>query len=306
MIWGGLFVSETITLSELSAYRSLLDMLYDTYRIVDPEQKKVLAVKQDQLYETGQSCFAALGRSMPCDNCVSCHSNTQEKSSIKILSLGTCIYIVWAVPITGEARTLSLELMKNITDNLINDSPASPDGQGILNAVSELNDMVVRDHLTGLYNRRYIDDRLASDVSRARERQGPLSIIFIDVDRFKHINDTYGHETGDLVLQATGKAIGSCIRTEGDWAARYGGDEFLICLSGADTEQARVVSSRILTAVAGLCIPADADVIGITISIGIHTTIKGTQTAEDILRAADKNMYESKHSGKNRVTATAD
>ena len=136
----------------------------------------------------------------------------------------------------------------------------------------------------------------------AAGKKQALSVVFIDVDNFKHINDTYGHATGDLVLQATARALQSCVRGDGDWAARFGGDEFVACLGDADSAAARRIAERIREAVSAASVPFGGETIRFTVSLGIQTMNGSERSAEEMLQAADRNMYSSKQSGKNRVT----
>ncbi|HBV69127.1 MAG TPA: GGDEF domain-containing protein, partial [Clostridiales bacterium] len=99
--------------------------------------------------------------------------------------------------------------------------------------------------MTLLYNRRFVDERLPIDVVNASLKNQPLSVCFIDMDNFKALNDLYGHDMGDWAIKSTAEVITKHIRSERDWAARYGGDEFLLCLNNADEKQAYAILKRI-------------------------------------------------------------
>ena len=299
-------MTDAISLEVFQAHKELFDLMYDSYRIVDPELKKVLEYHDNKLNDTDVKCYARWGRNQPCENCISYYSNRDGKSMIKLISSANCIMIIRSIPIEGAGQRLVLELMKDITDSLVYDSGNNLDAKYIVNAVSELNNMVVRDHLTALYNRRYMDDRLPIEINNAVAQKAPLSVIFIDVDNFKSINDIYGHDVGDLVLKATADTISSCIRNENDWVARYGGDEFFICLNDTDSSTALLISERISNAMSNVSVPADGKSIRVTVSLGIHTMLEKAQTAADIIKIADQNMYESKHNGKKCVTASVE
>ena len=299
-------MSDAISLEVFEAHKAIFDLMYDSYRLVNPEQKKVIEYHDGKLQDTDVKCYARWGRNKPCENCISYFSNRDGKSTIKLISSANCIMIIRAIPIENAGQKLVLELMKDITDSLVYDSGNNDDAKYIVSAVSDLNNMVIKDHLTALYNRRYMDDRLSVEVNNAIAQKEPLSVIFIDVDDFKKINDTYGHDVGDLVLKATADTISSCIRNENDWVARYGGDEFFICLSNTDAAMALAVAERVITAMSKATVPLDGSIIHITVSIGIHTMLNKEHTAADIIKIADQNMYESKHGGKKRITATVD
>jgi diguanylate cyclase (GGDEF)-like protein len=156
----------------------------------------------------------------------------------------------------------------------------------------------VTDGLTGLYNHRHLQDRLADEAELARSSGGRLAVLFCDLDWFKQFNDTYGHRYGDGVLLGTARAIESCVR-RGDVVARYGGEEFVVLLGGADAAVATDVAERIRAAVADLHFePAD---VGITMSVGIALCPEHGCTREELLSAADTAMYAAKAGGRDRV-----
>lgn len=156
-----------------------------------------------------------------------------------------------------------------------------------------MNQQIFEDSLTSLKNRRFINERLPTDIEKAAMEDWPLSIIFMDIDYLKDINDMYGHKIGDYLLKEVGSAISSCIRDKMDWAARYGGDEFLICLNNADSKRAEIVADRICDNIENIKLPIN-DSIKLTVSTGIHTMKGRKLTAEELIHEADKKMYKVK------------
>lgn len=170
-------------------------------------------------------------------------------------------------------------------------------------ANEKLRELAFRDGLTGLYNHIYFQELMEREVERANRYGHPLSLIMIDIDLFKKINDTYGHPQGDIVLKMIAAVISSTLRSS-DIAARYGGEEFSIVLPETTLEGAAVLAERIRLAVEELKIPLNCKQITQTISLGVTTydpekkkTKKGT-----IIDAADKALYSSKKNGRNRVS----
>jgi diguanylate cyclase (GGDEF)-like protein len=159
------------------------------------------------------------------------------------------------------------------------------------------------DSLTGLYNRRHLDEQLTVLLSAARRRLEPLSVLLIDVDHFKQVNDSAGHAGGDRALKQVACRLRSVVRTE-DLVGRWGGEEFLVLLPNSGPAAAMVLAERLRSAVAATPINLGTTSVLITISIGVAT---GITTAEDALvRSADDAMYESKQLGRNRVSAAAE
>lgn len=155
------------------------------------------------------------------------------------------------------------------------------------------------DELTRLFNKRYFNTQLQLEVERASRHGQPLSLLLLDIDNFKHHNDTYGHADGDRVLARLGQVIAESLRVN-DVPCRYGGEEFTIILPVTSGEQATVVAERIRIRFAGeIFQPNPQETVRKTISIGVTQYLTG-ESGQSLLERADQNMYEAKQSGKNR------
>lgn len=160
----------------------------------------------------------------------------------------------------------------------------------------------VRDTLTGLHNRRYMETHLGALVSENLERGKPVSIMMMDVDHFKGVNDSYGHDVGDEVLRELVKRIAANLR-DLDLACRYGGEEFVGALAGADSETALRVAERLRHKVQEEPFPVltEDGELRVTISVGVATTSGPDDSAELLLKRADDALYRAKKEGRNRV-----
>ena len=163
------------------------------------------------------------------------------------------------------------------------------------------------DALTGVQNRRYFEHRCQVEISQARRNKHPLACMFLDIDKFKCINDTYGHQAGDEVLTSVANFIQSQLRV-GDTIARYGGEEFVVLLPQTDMYHACQIAERIRGCIAEENIYANSvHSINLTISIGISmlpledTAAGNRHLADRMVAAADKALYQAKHGGRNRV-----
>ena len=159
-------------------------------------------------------------------------------------------------------------------------------------------EQAVTDSLTGLYNRRYFEEALEKEVQRAKRQKQPFSVIGIDLDYLKKINDTYGHNFGDIAIKTIAEVLKSNARSV-DVAARMGGEEFNVLLPGINTDGAMVAAERIRKSIEAV----EIDTIGhITGSLGVATFFEHTDNVDELLELTDQAMYTSKRDGRNRVT----
>jgi len=164
----------------------------------------------------------------------------------------------------------------------------------------ELHRLAITDGLTGAYNRHYLDRRLRDEMARADRYHLPLSMILLDVDDFKEVNDSYGHHTGDEVLKRLAKAIQDDLRAY-DLLARWGGEEFLVALPSTGLEGTLLVAERLRRLVAELELGLEHPV---TISLGVGSYRRG-ETLAEVLKRADAGLYRAKQDGKNLVMRAA-
>jgi diguanylate cyclase (GGDEF)-like protein len=170
-----------------------------------------------------------------------------------------------------------------------------------LEAEQRLYESAVLDPLTGLHNRRHLDARLRAELAFAARHEAPLSVLVIDVDHFKKINDTLGHGAGDAALRALGERLQKSVRTE-DVVARYGGEEFAVVARGIKAAGALLLAERIRETVARMRVAYEVHTIALTISVGVATMDQGRKFAavDALLKAADDALYAAKKSGRNR------
>ena len=165
----------------------------------------------------------------------------------------------------------------------------------------ELREQALHDPLTGLYNRRFLNATTEREIARAKRENGQVSVIISDIDHFKQINDTYGHQTGDQFLVEMAGVMKTCARSS-DIVCRYGGEEFLLVLPGSTMDSARKRAEEIRQKCAEVIIQHEGKDLAVTLSFGVATYPDHGQEAEEIIIKADKALYRSKHNGRNQVT----
>ena len=169
----------------------------------------------------------------------------------------------------------------------------------------DLSDKVYLDQLTGIYNRRFLEDSLKRITNSLNRSGDELSVMMIDIDYFKKYNDTYGHGEGDICLKTVAETINNSLLRPDDFAARYGGEEFTVVLPYTDEIGARYVAEKILNNIRETNIPHEKSETAdhVTVSIGLTATkIVHSQNGDDYLKKADIALYQSKQNGRNQYT----
>jgi len=165
----------------------------------------------------------------------------------------------------------------------------------------KLRDLAIRDPLTSLFNRRYLEEALELELARSRRSGSPVSLIMSDVDLFKQFNDRSGHDAGDFVLTSIAETMRTVIR-KGDLACRYGGEEFVVMLPGANQHQARERADVLRKTISSLAMTFRDQSLGpVTISSGVAVFPTDADTSEALITAVDTALYAAKKSGRNRV-----
>ncbi len=214
----------------------------------------------------------------------------EEDLIIRALDLGVNDYIVRPLdPNELVARAVTQIRRKRYADRL-------------RNSMKQSFEMAVTDPLTGLNNRRYLDNHLKHLFNRAAARGRPLSVCMTDIDRFKSVNDTYGHDAGDEVLKEFAARIRASVRGA-DLACRFGGEEFVVVMP----DMAKDIAERLRATIEDrpFSLGAGQPAITLTASMGIASNLAGAETPEQLLKQADQALYTAKHNGRNRVVAAA-
>ena len=170
----------------------------------------------------------------------------------------------------------------------------------------QLYELTMQDGLTGVYNRRFLDQQLQQEWLLAARKRHPLAVLLLDIDHFKTFNDTYGHLAGDVCLREVASLIAKQIARPADFIARYGGEEFVIVLPDTDSKGAVQVAEKLRQQLAAMTINYQQQQLLITVSIGVSVSHPGQQSIAELLREADEALYQAKSNGRNCVVlATA-
>jgi diguanylate cyclase (GGDEF)-like protein len=222
-------------------------------------------------------------------------------------------------PVPGRAWTIQFVSRPEFDAALQGARPWGVLGAGVLASVvlfflttalvaawNRAHDLSMRDPLTGLYNRRYLEETMGRELPRARRLGASVGVIVIDIDHFKRLNDTYGHDAGDFVLERTGELLRAATRGS-DIACRFGGEEFAVILPGATLLVARNRAEAIRAALESLVIEFEGHSLGpLTVSAGVASMPPHGQDWAYTMQQADRALYTAKQAGRNRVVAAVD
>jgi diguanylate cyclase (GGDEF)-like protein len=289
-------------IEEIKDRLSMFKNLYDNIRIVDPVNKRAFIINELQELQLEGVCYGFWKKDSFCENCISIRAYLENDTFVKIEHKENGqVILLTATPIVTEEGTYILEILKDISKNgqIINYSNYNINSAEIL--ISEMNDKIIKDELTGIYNRRYINERLKIDINDCFKKRQALSVIMADIDSFKNINDNYGHLAGDKIIKDFAKILESSIRKSTDWVSRYGGEEFLIVLNNTDSKEAYEAAENIRKLIERTKFIYGSHIINITSSFGISCIKDDKFDIEVLIENADKNLYEAKSLGRNKT-----
>jgi len=284
---------------------SLIEDMYDIIGIVDPINKNLTIIKDDEIGKFKWTCYDFWKRGVSCNNCISMRAYTEKDTFLKIEYADNKVILVIATPVVIDERIYVIEMLKDISKSGSIFDINTNSEINICTMINEVNNKIIRDDLTGVYNRRYIAERLTIDINNSIIHESPLSVILTDIDNFKDVNDKYGHIIGDKTIQYFANLISSLNLKNSDWIGRYGGDEFLIVLNNTNKENAFKVSAKIRKLLKETPFQYNDTKIQLTSSSGIYCTKGEKIDIESILIAVDKKLYEVKRKSKNRTINAA-
>ena len=290
-------------LNEIKDRLSIFKDFYTYIRIVEPIKKKAY-IEQDNnagLKLQEGHCYDFWEINSQCSNCISVRAYNENQTIVKIEMDRDKLYLIQALPTNISGQTVIVEILKDITNTAEITSTISREGFNLQGIITTINTKLIIDELTGIYNRRFVTERLPSDLYEANLRGGSVSLIMADIDRFKDVNDNYGHDVGDCVLREFSALIKSSIREDIDWIARYGGEEFLIMLKNVDQKKNRFVADKMRKKIENHIFCQDSLSLKITCSFGVAVAKEDFIDTEKIIKSADDRLLEAKRTGRNKV-----
>lgn len=273
---------------------NIMGNVFGINRIVDAKNKRIISVNNEKQDFTNHKCFDFWEVETECINCISMRALNENKSFSKIETANDRIYFIIASPLNIDNDRYVLELVKDITEDDIRTFLANEINDKMKEEVLRLNKVLVTDELTKTFNRRYINEKLPYLLHRFLNKEISLSIMMMDLDRFKIINDTYGHSCGDYILKEISKRLLDFTSYNNGWVARYGGDEFILVFENLSEFDTYLMASSLKEIINSKSIIYEDDEINVTCSVGVSYPLGENIDIESIIKDADIKLYESK------------
>lgn len=280
-----------------------LQNLYDVIRIIEPIANKEVLFVNGKEPKLKDSCYKFWKKSKRCNNCVTMRAYFDKRTYVKIEYNKEKIFLVTATPANIGSEDYVIELLKDITESGIIENIDKRTQEDVGGAIQGMNNLVVKDELTGVFNRRFINERLPAALHSSKLNNKPLSVMMLDIDHFKLINDKYGHLAGDAVLVQFSKLLKNRVESEIGWVARYGGDEFLILLNGISADDAFNIAKDLREQICENTFIYKDNIIEVRVSIGVYFCDDSKITPEEVINNVDKKLYLAKEKGRNRAQA---
>lgn len=280
---------------------SIFPKLYDECQIFGP-------IAQDELLERRGECRmkADCLKKNACENCVAIRSIVENMTISKYEEYNGKGINMIATPVSLGDERYVVELFRNLNQDDFRYLDVLK--ENVLEKIEQLNFQLMHDQLTGVFNRRFMEEKLPFGIKKCLNEHRNISIAVADIDHFKKVNDTYGHQTGDLVLKAFADTMSKNIDGTGAWTIRYGGEEFLLVMPNMDENEAYELVDKIRKAYEKLEVPSENGMVRSSVSFGVVTTDFMEESQEScmtrLIRQADSNLYVAKASGRNTVKSS--
>ncbi|MCX0409459.1 GGDEF domain-containing protein [Clostridium perfringens] len=294
-------------LLDIKERMSIFKNFYDEIRVVDPINNKVFSDEfnskiNDNLNKkecSTSNCYDVWGKKSMCSTCISKKAYLKNDTFMKLEYNQKNISLVLASPIEIEERKYVVEILKDITNNgEIVEGTGETDYLDL--TIKTMGENLVKDYLTGVYNKRYIDQRFSKEANRNLKESIPTTVIMTDIDSFKRVNDTYGHLIGDKILRDFAKVLNNNIRENSDWIGRYGGEEFIIVLNNTNMKNGVKVAEKLRKIIEKMSFDYDEISVKITASFGV-CEVSEKEDPFDTIKNVDEKLYMAKMAGRNKT-----
>lgn len=274
---------------------SLLDNMYDVIRIIDPINKNIINISNNEITKHRDKCYAILNRGEICSNCISMRVNIEKDTLVKLEHSSNRVMLIVATPVNLNDEMYVVEMIKYIFthDNEISNINCNLDNN-VKIVIDNMNEKIIRDDLTGAYNRTYIEGRLPVDINNSVTNKHLLSVIMIHIEDFKNVNDKYGQEIGGKVLKDFSKLITDSVAQNSYWIGRYSSDKFIVVLNNIDKEQSYKILEDIRDLLEKISFEYNNKIIKLKVNLGIYCSENEIIYIKNIVEELEESIFEEK------------
>lgn len=289
-------------LEDLLRKEQVFYQMFDVIRLIDPDCHYVCEAKPGGGFRlTEESCFSIWNKTQACSNCVSRMAYAENRQRVKFEYVNDRYYFLIARPVHLQDQHYVLELIMDVSRQFTVSVPG--EDNFVMNLIHELETISSLDSFSGLYNKNYLHKELAAALAQCHEypsqHDEPLYLALWDIDHFKQVNDTYGHDAGDQVLLSVAQALKKGVRKQDGLTARFGGDEFAILFHEKDRQRCEAVLTDVKRAIDSqthtLRICNETSCVHVSISCGL-ADVHTAADASSAIHLADLHLYEQKKS----------
>lgn len=275
---------------------NILDNVFVIQRIVDPKHKKIITLDNDIKIDNNHKCFEFWKTGSACCNCISMRALNENSSFSKLEYVDEKLYMVISAPINVEGDLYIVELIKDVTNDTMFSTYTNKTVTELKSEINKLNMLIITDELTNIFNRRYLDEHLPVLLKNLSLPDFSISLIMLDIDKFKDINDTYGHLCGDFIIKEVASLLDSYIKNFDGWTCRYGGDEFIAVIENKSENETYTIINNLKTLIGTKEFLYENKKINITCSFGVSYLNNENITFNDALNLVDTKLYKAKGS----------
>ena len=276
---------------------NICNNIFAIQRIVNPQNKNIMNFENEMPMFSHDSCFDFWNRGKPCSNCISMRALNENISFSKVENVDGKLYLIIAAPINLNEKRYVVELVKDISNDTLYSSYIGKTPSELNAEISRLNELAIKDPLTDTYNRRFLDEQIPCSLHKYTNYDSSLSLIIMDLDKFKAINDSFGHICGDYVLKKVSYLLKEYVSNYNGRICRYGGDEFVILVENISKSKAYEIANDLKDIIYNHNFSYNNIHLDVSCSFGVSFVNRDNNLGldfENILNIADMELLQAK------------
>lgn len=272
---------------------SIIENMYDSIRVINPINKNIISIRNNDIKILEGKCYEKFNRGTLCSNCISMRAYIEKDTFIKLECVSNKVMLIVATPVIINEETYVVEIIKDISshNNKISNINYK---SNIITVIDNMNEKIIRDDLTGVYNKIYIEEKIPFDVNNSVINKCLFSVIMIKIDDFKNLNYEYGQNVENKILKDFTKVIRDSVGSDSCWIGRYSVNKFIVVLNNVNKEETYNVSEQIRYSLENNLFKYDDKIIKLETSFGIYSSENEMFDTKIILEELEKSISKEK------------